>query len=188
MSFRKAEKKDIDTMLAYWWGLHEYNAKFDNNYYAISSKEDALKFKRDYYNKIINDDKYFIVIIENEDPQPVGYILGEIMNRDSFYTANKYGCLREASVDPEYQQKGLFMKAYLAWSSFLKEKGIDLIDSNIDLENKAVAAYWKLNYYKREFKLISWIKETENFLRKLEKKKHIKNVREKKGKDGEYII
>lgn len=188
MSFRKANKNDIDIMLNYWWDLHEYNAKFDKNYYAITSKEEALKHKRDYYKKIFDDENFFIVIIEDEENKPVGYILGEILERDPFYIANKYGRLREASVDPEYQQKGLFMKAYLAWSKFLKEKDIDLIESNIDLENKAVAAYWKLNYYKREFKLISWIKETENFLRKLQKKKHIKKMREKKGMEGEYIV
>ena len=188
MSYRKANKNDINTILQYWWELHEYNAKFDKKYYAISSKEEALKYKRDYYEKIIGDDNFFIVIIEDEENKPIGYILGEIMERDPFYIENKYGHLREASVDPKYQQKGLFMKAYLAWSAFLKDKGIDLIDSNIDLENKAVAAYWKLNYYKREFKLISWIKETESFLRKLEKKKHIKKIREQKGRKEECII
>lgn len=188
MSYRKAERKDIDIMLEYWWGLHEYNVKFDKNYYAISSREQALEIKKKYYEKIIDDDNFFIVIIENEEKKPVGFILGEIISRDQFYIANKYGLLREASVDPNYQQKGLFMKAYLGWSAFLKERGIDLIESNIDLENKAVAAYWKLNYYKREFKLISWIKETENFLRKLEKKKHIKKKRQEKGVESEYII
>ncbi|MHA1144176.1 MAG: GNAT family N-acetyltransferase [Candidatus Helarchaeota archaeon] len=174
MSCRKAEDKDIDSMVNLWWKLHEYNSKFDKNYYAISSKEDALEYKRKYYKNIINDENFFISIIESEDERVVGYILGEVRERDPFYVANKFGRLHEASVDPNFQQKGLFIKAYLGFLKFLKEKDIDLVDAEMDLENSALAAYWKLNYYKRSFKLISWIKKTEYFIRRLEKRKKSK--------------
>jgi len=117
----------------------------------------------------------------------VGYILGEIMERDPFYVANRFGRLHEVSVDPKYQHKGLFTMAYLDFLRFLKEKDIDLIDAEMDLENSALAAYWKLNYYKRSFKLISWVKKTEVFLHRLEKnKKKIKEMQEK-GLSTEYL-
>lgn len=185
VSFRRAEEKDIATMVDLWWGLHEYNSKFDKNYYAITSKEDALKYKRRYYGEIMNNENFFISVVESEEKKVVGYIIGEIIDRDPFYQANRLGKIHETGVDPNYQQKGLFMKAYLGFINFLKEKGIDLINADMDVENAAVAAYWKVNFYKRAFKIIAWIKETEKFMHRVEKKKKLKREKVQKGLNSE---
>lgn len=188
MSYRKATAQDIDTILDLWWKLHEYNHKFDKKYYAITSEEDALNYKREYYQKIINDDKFVVLMIESNEKEIAGFLVGEIRNRDPFYWANKYGTLLEISVNPKYQNQGLFTKAYGEFLRFLKDDGIDLIDAEIDLENSApLAAYWKINFYKRAFHLISWIGESEKFMKKLEKKKKLAKKKKERGESTENL-
>ncbi len=188
MSYRKAEEKDVEIILDLWWKLHEYNHKFDKKYYAITSEEDALNYKRNYYQKIIKDKKFIVLIIETKEKEIAGYLVGEIKNRDPFYWANKYGTLLEISVNPKYQNQGLFTNAYGEFLRFLKDEGIDLIDAEIDLENSApLAAYWKINFYKRAFHLISWIEETEKFMRKLEKKKKLAQIKKDRGENTENL-
>ena len=188
MSYRKAEEKDIEEILVAWWALHEYNHKFDKKYYAITSKEDALTYKREHYVKMIKDENFLVLIIESEEKEFAGFLVGKIKTRPPFYWANKIGTLLEISVNPKYQGQGLFTKAYGEFLRYLKDEGIDLIDAEIDLENSApLAAYWKINFYKRAFHLISWIGESEKFMRKLEKKKKLAKKKKERGESTENL-
>ncbi|MHA1785631.1 MAG: GNAT family N-acetyltransferase [Candidatus Helarchaeota archaeon] len=171
MSIRKLEEKDIDTLAEFWWNLQLMNMKYDERYYEVTSKEDALEYKKRYYKDIISNPFFFPLVMESEDNKIIGYMITEIKEREPFYKAYKIARIREVFLIPEHQRKGLFRIAYQKMMEFIKEHDIFLIDAEIDLSNPVLARYYKVNLYKRGFRLISWVKDTEEYFKKMEEKR-----------------
>ena len=174
MPIRELKEEDIDIIAEFWWYLQEMNIEYDDRYYEITSKEDALIYKKEYYKALMGNPFFFPLVIEDEG-KIVGYMITEIKEREPFYKAAKVARIREVFLLPKCQGKGLFRNTYKKIMEFLKEHDINLIDAEMDLSNPALARYYKVNLYKRGFRLISWVSDTEEFFKKREEKKKQKN-------------
>ena len=117
------------------------------------------------------ENPFFFPLIMEDEGKIVGYMITEIKEREPFYKAAKIARIREVFLLPECQGKGFFTNAYQKIMEFLKKHDISLIDAEMDLSNPALARYYKVNLYKRAFRLISWVSDTEEFFRKIDERK-----------------
>ncbi|NHI92459.1 MAG: GNAT family N-acetyltransferase [Candidatus Lokiarchaeota archaeon] len=171
MPIRELKVEDIETIVQFWWDLQQINYGFDERYYELTSKEDALAYKKEYYEAMMGNPFFFPIVIETDEGKVIGYMITEIKEREPFYKAAKIARIREVFLLPESQGKGYFSTAYQKIMQFLKEHKIELIDAEIDLSNPALAKYYKVNLYKRAFRLICWVSDTEDYFKKKEEKK-----------------
>ncbi len=178
MEIRKAEEKDIDIIVNLWYEMHVFNERFDDRYYAIKPKEEALKIKRKSYLELIKDPDSILIIMES-DGKVIGYVNVKIIQRDPVYEVNKIANVQEVSVTKEFREKGFFSTASIKIMQILKSYDIKLLTADVDLENPAISSYWKLNYYKRAFKLICWTEDTEEFMKERLEKKQKRKERKK---------
>ena len=175
MEIRKATEKDIDAMVKIWHEMHVNNEKHDDRYYALKPKEEAIKIKKKLYSKLLNDPKYLMLVMDL-DGRIIGYVYVEIIQRDPTFEIEYLAQINEVSVTKEFQEKGFFSSAYVQIMKILKnhEIPIKLIMAEMDLENPAISAYWKINFYKRAFRLICWTEDAEEFISKRMEKKQKK--------------
>ena len=180
MEIRKATEKDIDDMVKLWYEMHVFNEKYDDRYYALKPKEEAIKLKKEVYSKLIKDPKY-IMLVMDLDGKIIGYVYVEIIQRDPTFEIEQIAQINEVSVTKEFQEKGFFSSAYIQIMKILKNHDIPikLLMAEMDLENPAISAYWKINFYKRAFRLICWTEDAEEFISKRMEKKQKKAERKK---------
>ena len=179
MEIRKATDKDVDTMVKLWYEMHVFNQRFDDRYYALKPKDESLKLKKELYLKLIKDPN-FVMLVMDLDGKIIGYVYVELIQRDPVYEIEKIAQINEVSVTKEFQEKGFFSEAYVQIMKFLNTHDIKLLMAEMDLENPAISAYWKINFYKRAFRLICWTEDAEEFISKRLENKQKKAERKKK--------
>jgi len=179
MKIRKATDKDVDTMVKLWYEMHVFNERFDDRYYALKPKEEVLKLKKELYLKLIKDPNFIILAMDLEG-KLIGYVYVEIIQRDPVFLIEQIAQINEVSVTKEFQEKGFFSEAYVQIMKILNTHNIKLLMAEMDLENPAISAYWKINFYKRAFRLICWTEDAEEFINKRLEKKQKKAERKKK--------
>ena len=78
ISYRKAESRDLSTLLKWTWSLHEYE-KLDNAL-EIILKPDAKARIKDWLSGLIDHENALIIIAEDISGKPLGGIVGLIQS------------------------------------------------------------------------------------------------------------
>ncbi|MFX1450283.1 MAG: GNAT family N-acetyltransferase [Promethearchaeota archaeon] len=158
MEIRKAKSADLKRITELWWEMHEFNAEFDDRYYETKPKDECIAWKQDFFKTILDKEDHLIWVAE-EDSDIVGYVWIQILERPPIFTYNRLAKIQEASITKDYRQKGVFRKTYEMLLKELKSKDIKMAELEIDLNNPAHFAYWKVNFYKRLWHMICWLED-----------------------------
>ncbi|MHA1301170.1 MAG: GNAT family N-acetyltransferase [Candidatus Helarchaeota archaeon] len=158
MNIRRAKLEDVEQISELWWEMHDFNADFDDRYYETKPKEECIKWKNDFFKKILNNEDDLIWVAE-DNGKLVGYIYVQIIERPPYYKYNKIAKIQEASITKDYQQKGIFRKSWDIISNEMLSKGIQMAELEIDLNNPAHFAYWKVSFYKRLWHMVCFLED-----------------------------
>ena len=114
MIIRKANKKDIDSILKLWLESIKFHKKFDKNMYSIDGN--ILKDQKDSIYKAINDKKRRIFVVESNG-QAVAYVWGLIKKQKK----RKIGVIADIIVTKKYRNKGVGKSLIKKILRFFKE-------------------------------------------------------------------
>ena len=111
-----------------------------------------------YNPNTIEDITYYInlsyrspedIVLICEGDKPIGYCWTEISCEAEAAKSEKKGCIYMLGVDPDYRGRGIGKIALLAGLSYLKSKGVQVVELTTDSENEVACAL----YYSVGFKL-----------------------------------
>lgn len=156
MNIRRANINDFQAMAELWWELNNFNSKYDKEYYATKPKDECIDYKINYYEKVIDDPNHLIWVVEDEEIV-FGYVYVELVERPPIFKYNRFARIQEASINPVYQKQGVFRNMFKIIIEELLKNDILLVDLEIDLDNPAQMAYWKVQFYKRLIHMICWL-------------------------------
>ena len=158
MNIRRANSNDLQTIAKLWWDMHDFNSKYDDRYYETITKEECIKYKFNFLKDLIDNPNHLIWVTENEN-EIIGYVYVEIIERPPIFKYNRFAKVQEASIKRKYQQKGIFRKNFEVITKELINQNIKLAELEIDLDNPAQMAYWKVKFYKRLIHMICWLED-----------------------------
>ena len=81
------------------------------------------------------------VILTCEKDRPIGYCWTEMAPEAT--ETEKKGRIYMFGVDPDYRSRGIGKKALLAGLSYLKSKGVRIVELNVDSENEVAYALYR---------------------------------------------
>ncbi len=153
MNIRHAKLDDLQQIAELWWEMHNFNSNFDDRYYDTKPKDECIEWKYGSLKEILDKPDHLIWVAE-ENNNVVGYVYVQILERPPIFIYNQIAKVQEASITKEYQQKGVFKQSWNIILNELKDKNIKMAELEIDLNNPAHFAYWKVNFYKRLWHMI----------------------------------
>jgi mycothiol synthase len=83
------------------------------------------------------------VVILYDDERPVGYCWTKISCAHSAETGQKKGRILMLGVDPDYRGRGIGRMALRAGLSYLKDKGVAVVELTVDSENPAAYSLYE---------------------------------------------
>ena len=82
------------------------------------------------------------VVLICEGDKPIGYCWTEISCEAEAAKSEKKGCIYMLGVDPDYRGRGIGKVALLAGLSYLKSKGVRVVELTVDSENEVACALY----------------------------------------------
>ena len=158
MNIRRAKSEDIEQLCELWWEMHSFNADFDDRYYLTKPKDECIKIKKEIFKDLMKKENNLIWVSE-DNGKLVGYVYVEIIDRPPYYEYKKIAKIQEASITKDSQQKGIFRNVWGIISEELLKNGIKMTELEIDLNNPAHFAYWKVNFYKRLWHMVCFLED-----------------------------
>jgi GNAT superfamily N-acetyltransferase len=155
---RRAKVEDIKSMTELWWEMHAFNAGYDDRYYETKPKEECMEYKEKFFKEIIDKPNHVIWVAEDEG-KIVGYTYVEIIERPPIYVYRNFAKIQEASITERYRGRGVFRQFFDIVRKYLVDKGIKMSELEIDLDNPAQMAYWKIKFYKRLIHMVAWLED-----------------------------
>ena len=89
------------------------------------------------------------VVFIYERDKPIGYCWTEVNYETDVVNGGKKGRIFMLGVDPDYQDKGIGKIALLAGLTLLKNRGVEVVELDVDSENKAARALYRSFGFKR---------------------------------------
>lgn len=89
------------------------------------------------------------VVLIKEDNKPVGYCWTKIDCETEIADGEKKGRIFMFGVDPDYRGKGIGKIALMAGLAYLKNKGVRVVELDVDSENRAASALYRSVGFKR---------------------------------------
>lgn len=83
------------------------------------------------------------VVILYDDERPIGYCWTKINRAHSAAAGEKKGRILMLGVDPDYRGRGIGRLALRAGLSYLKDKGVAVVELTVDSENPAACSLYK---------------------------------------------
>ncbi|MHA1381201.1 MAG: GNAT family N-acetyltransferase [Candidatus Helarchaeota archaeon] len=161
MNIRYAKSEDVKQISELWWEMHDFNAEFDDRYYQTKPKNECIEWKNIFFENILKKEDHIVWVAE-ENGQIVGYVYIQILERPPYYKYDKVAKIQEASITKEFQQKGVFRKSWDIISKEMLDRGVKMAELEIDLNNPAHFAYWKVSFYKRLWHMVCFLEDYVN--------------------------
>ncbi|KXA89483.1 hypothetical protein AKJ57_05270 [candidate division MSBL1 archaeon SCGC-AAA259A05] len=154
ISFRKAERSDLNELMRLWEEFLDYNLQSIENSKKrrwMELTEDASEKSRSHFkNQIEQDDN--LVLLAEKDNEIIGYIVASLEERPPIFKKRKLGKLNELFVNQDYRNEGLGKKLVENAKDWLKDKGVNLLKVRILEANKKANKFWKSRGFKNHIK------------------------------------
>jgi len=89
------------------------------------------------------------VILIYEGDKLIGYCWTRINSEAEAANGERKGCIHMIGVDPDYRGRGIGKIALLAGLSYLKNKGVRVVELTVDSKNEAAGALYRSTGFKR---------------------------------------
>ncbi|MBS4537813.1 GNAT family N-acetyltransferase [Clostridium sp. D2Q-11] len=143
MLIRKANSKDINSILDLWKKLSDYHEQFDD-YMSLSSNWRKNLFEIFYEDLESRFSKIFIGEIDN---RCIGFIRMEIREMDSVFKSNKTVFITDIFVEESYRGTLLSEKLIEKAEDYSKKEGVFTIKLNVNTQNRrAIGLYEKKGF------------------------------------------
>ena len=140
IKIRKAKLIDVPKLLKLWNGLMNYHQRLDKK--AFTLKEGAHKIIRKFFIKNIKE-KNSIVLIAEDNSEPIGYLMGFIQKQPPVFEDDKYGYISDGFIEKKYRSKGIMKKMIKQANDFFKNKKLKTLSGRVFFKNKKGFAAWK---------------------------------------------
>jgi ribosomal protein S18 acetylase RimI-like enzyme len=141
MIVRKANIKDVKTVVELAVGLIEYHSNFD--LYFEPSK-DAKNVYIKYFKKFIKSPKNFLLVAE-EDGEIVGFSSGEIKKGPAMFKIRFTGTLEYMYIKKEFRKQDVGDMMFKMLMDWFKKKKIGYVVISVHTKNDIGNSFWKKN-------------------------------------------
>ncbi len=136
---RQAEAGDETYFVAAVQALHRH----EHQDIDLPIREDLPARLASWFQRLINDTASLLLIADDGDGQPAGFILGAIhIQPNDFTVFSFHGMVHLVWVEPGYRSQGLGRALLGIMEQCLKEQGAPYIEVQFALNNPSAETFW----------------------------------------------
>lgn len=151
IKIRNAKLEDVQDLLNLWQMLMDYHKSLDKKSFTL--KKNAKSIMKSFFIKNIKS-KNSIVLIAEDKPVSIGYLMGFIQKQPPVYENDKYGFLSDAFIREEYRSTGITKNMTKKAEKFFKNKKLKTLSAKVFSGNKKGIKAWNKIGLKEGAKLI----------------------------------
>ena len=139
ITIRQALKDDIGAIVPLWLKLMKMHQELNAYWTPVADAESIVS--RDMAEWIEDERMFLFVALDGKDI--IGYAIGNFGQMAPVFKLGQKAYIRDTWVEPQYRSKGAGKMLIDEIKKFIEQKGVDLCDVEVAVQNERGAKFWQ---------------------------------------------
>lgn len=142
MNIRRGRAEDIPDLVRLWREMWDYHAAFDPRYQLSPLAETVMAA---WIGEHLRSERCCVFLAE--DPEPVGYVSGMILENPPVLLHQFYGFVSEVAVTEAARGRGIGDALVESIHEWFRAKQVPYVEVNVSVRNDVSRKFWRKKGY-----------------------------------------